>query len=467
MAFQHGARTCSIDYAGNAALHIQAHIGVQRCAHCRGLFTKHSFSVLLNGADQRRIACQWGHGIGQQQALDVNTHGIFTGITVLGVEVCCGFGDHCADGRFHLGGILFRDHAAVQLERNLAGDHIGVGAAFDAANVHIRVLDAGHLGQHLLVFDVFSVQAVHDGYGGLQRIHPGVGDSGVGHLSVYRHFHLQAAVVRGDHFVAKACRHHQVGLGQTLLQQPAGAQQSAKLFVVGEVQLYRALGGLGYGFQCAYGKGKGGKVALADRCCAAKHLAVFNLGAVGGFAPAFARWHHIAVGVQCNGFAAIAGRAVGAAHDQVGDGLHAVVLHLLHRYYVFFSVKTKGFNQVCRAFCVGGVVAWGGIGRHLHQCLQKLHLLVKVLVNPCIQRGVGGLAVLGHSCCLLLLVVYLALNCVSNRLNASTASCMSSLVVDSSGLWLMPLFRPRVNNMAWGMISCSFMASWPAPLGMR
>ncbi len=44
---------------------------------------------------------------------------------------------------------------------------------------------------------------------------------------------------------------------------------------------------------------------------------------------------------------------------------------------------------------------------------------------------------------------------------------MSSLVVDSSGLWLMPEFKPRTNSMAWGMISWSFMASCPAPLGMR
>ena len=44
---------------------------------------------------------------------------------------------------------------------------------------------------------------------------------------------------------------------------------------------------------------------------------------------------------------------------------------------------------------------------------------------------------------------------------------MSSLVVASSGLWLMPLLRPRTNSMACGITSCSFMASWPAPLGMR
>ena len=44
---------------------------------------------------------------------------------------------------------------------------------------------------------------------------------------------------------------------------------------------------------------------------------------------------------------------------------------------------------------------------------------------------------------------------------------MSSLVVDSSGLWLIPEFWPRTNSMAWGITSNSFMASWPAPLGMQ
>ena len=37
----------------------------------------------------------------------------------------------------------------------------------------------------------------------------------------------------------------------------------------------------------------------------------------------------------------------------------------------------------------------------------------------------------------------------------------------SSGLWLMPELPPRMKSMACGINSCSFMASWPAPLGMR
>ena len=37
----------------------------------------------------------------------------------------------------------------------------------------------------------------------------------------------------------------------------------------------------------------------------------------------------------------------------------------------------------------------------------------------------------------------------------------------SSGLWLMPELPPRRNSIACGITSCSFIASCPAPLGMR
>ena len=50
--------------------------------------------------------------------------------------------------------------------------------------------------------------------------------------------------------------------------------------------------------------------------------------------------------------------------------------------------------------------------------------------------------------------------------NALTHRSMSWLEVDSSGLWLMPPFSPRTKSMACGISSCSFIESWPAPLGM-
>ncbi len=57
------------------------------------------------------------------------------------------------------------------------------------------------------------------------------------HVAVHRHLKLQAAVVRHDHLVAETGGDHQVGLGDALVQQPAGAQFAAEFLVVGEMQL--------------------------------------------------------------------------------------------------------------------------------------------------------------------------------------------------------------------------------------
>jgi hypothetical protein len=43
--------------------------------------------------------------------------------------------------------------------------------------------------------------------------------------------------VRRHHLVAEAGGEQEVGLGQAVLQQPAGAELAAELLVVGEVQL--------------------------------------------------------------------------------------------------------------------------------------------------------------------------------------------------------------------------------------
>src|SRR2546427_8707924 len=64
-----------------------------------------------------------------------------------------------------------------------------------------------------------------------------------------------------------------------------------------------------------------------------------------------------------------------------------------------------------------------------------------MLVDPGVQGGVGGLLVLVHvgHCCSWA-------SWFSTWEKASTDSCMSSAVELSSGLWLMPAFRPRTNR---------------------
>ena len=70
--FQHGARSGAVDHAGNAGLGIQAHVGVERRAHGGDGFAEQVLAVLANGLDQRLVAGQRPHGVGQQQALDLD-----------------------------------------------------------------------------------------------------------------------------------------------------------------------------------------------------------------------------------------------------------------------------------------------------------------------------------------------------------------------------------------------------------
>jgi hypothetical protein len=166
--------------------------------------------------------------------------------------------------------------------------------------------------------------------------------------------------------------------------------------------------------------------------------------------PAFSRRHHVAVGIQGDG----AALAIAAAHDQVGDGLQAIGLHFGLRHRVFLGFEAKALKQLGRTLGMGRVVTRRRIGRNADQLLQEAHFLIEVCVDPGVQ-----FVVIRHD------VSFARL--ARSSWNASTASCMSSLVLLSSGLWLMPELMPRTNSMAWGMTSCSFIASWPAPLGMR
>jgi len=93
------------------------------------------------------------------------------------------------------------------------------------------------------------------------------------------------------------------------------------------------------------------------------------------------------VGVQGDGLAAL---AIGAAHDQVGDALHAVVAYLLRGHGVLFRVKAKGGDQLGGALGVRRVVARRRVGGHAHQLLQKGDLFVEMLVDPGVEGGVVG-----------------------------------------------------------------------------
>ncbi len=59
--------------------------------------------------------------------------------------------DHARARRPRPGRVFLGDHAAVELQHHLARHHVGVGAAFDAADVQVRVGDARHLRRDLPV----------------------------------------------------------------------------------------------------------------------------------------------------------------------------------------------------------------------------------------------------------------------------------------------------------------------------
>ena len=108
-----------------------------------------------------------------------------------------------------------------------------------------------------MVQRVLREQRRQDAVGALQRVDAGVRHGGVGHLAVHCEFHLQAAVVRGDHLVAKAGGNHQVGVDDLVFQQPGRADFAAEFFVVGEHQLDAALLGFCNGLERAHGEGEG------------------------------------------------------------------------------------------------------------------------------------------------------------------------------------------------------------------
>ena len=203
---------------------------------------------------------------------------------------------------------------------------------------------------------------------------------------MHGHFELQAAVVRSDDLVAETGGNHQVGSGQLVLQQPGRAHFAAKFLVIGEQQLNAALGRLAHRFERAHGKGEGGKVALAHRTGTAVQFAILNLAAIRVMGPALARGHHVAMGVERNGFAA---RPVAVAHDQVGDALQAGGVYLGGRYRVLFGLDAHGLQQFGRALGVRRVVARRRVGGHANEFLQKAHLFVKVGVDPGVKLGVS------------------------------------------------------------------------------
>ncbi|TKW55293.1 hypothetical protein CTA1_1148 [Colletotrichum tanaceti] len=387
VGLQNRPRAGAVDDTGDARLGVQPHVGVERRAHGRDRPAKDLFAVRLDRLHQRLVAGKRAHRVREQQTADVHRDAGHRGSGGGGG----GVGDGPADLGFDLGRVLLGDHAAVELEGHLAGHDVGVGAALDAADVEVGVGDALHPRAHPAVARVEGVQRVEDSDGALQRVDPGVRDGGVGLAPAHRDLHLQAPVVGRDDLVREARGDEQVGLRETLAQQPAGAELAPELLVVGEVKLDRAAqrGGGAEGLQRTHRECKGREVALADGGGPAVEDAVLDLGGVRVARPALARRHHVAVGVKRHG-AAGAGVSTGVsakatADDEVRDGLHAVGADLGGGHRVALGFEAEFPQQLGGALRVRRVVAGRRVGGHAHQGLEEAHLLVEVSVDPSVE----------------------------------------------------------------------------------
>ena len=162
MRLQHGTRPGAVNHAGYAALHIQAHIGVKRCADRRNGLTENLRTVFLQSADQRLVACQRFHGVGHEHAAYVYVYGAIRVTRCVVVADC--LSQYFADIRFHLCRVFLGDHAPVEFEHHLARNHIGVGAALNQTDIQIRVRDAFDLGAYVFIQSILRVQSVEQSH---------------------------------------------------------------------------------------------------------------------------------------------------------------------------------------------------------------------------------------------------------------------------------------------------------------
>ena len=206
------------------------------------------------------------------------------------------------------------------------------------------------------------------------------------HFAVHRDFELQAAVVRGNDLVGKACGNHQVRPGQPVLEQPGGPELATEVLVVGKQEFHRALQWQAQRLQRKHGKCVGGKVAFADRCRASVYFALVDLAAIRVVHPALAGRDHVAVRIERDR----APRCIAPANNQIGDRLQARRLHQRLGHVMLFAWQAHGVQQRGGATRVRCIVARRRVGGHLYQALQKLQLRVEVGVYPGVKLFVVG-----------------------------------------------------------------------------
>ena len=158
----------------------------------------------LNGIDERLITLRRCYGFGQEKAVQVDS------------DTDGGSSNNTPNLRFEDNGIFLGVHTTVELGCDLAWYEFGVGAAYDVADVKLRVVDAADLRMHTAIPIVERVQDIEDAEGSFNGINACVGNGGVSLFAVDCDFHLQAPVVSDDHLIREAGGNEKVRLTYTL-----------------------------------------------------------------------------------------------------------------------------------------------------------------------------------------------------------------------------------------------------------
>ena len=136
LRFEHRARPGAVDHRRDAGRAVQAHVGVQRRARRRDRLAEHR---LRHGVAARAPAARCPAAAAARCASSRRL------ISTRDARACAAAASAITRAHvgFDLGRVLLGDHAAVELEHHLARHDVGVGAALDAADVEVRVRDAG------------------------------------------------------------------------------------------------------------------------------------------------------------------------------------------------------------------------------------------------------------------------------------------------------------------------------------
>lgn len=114
--------------------------------------------MFLKGGDEWFLALLWLHGLGQQDASEVQDDWALVSVgEVVGLQT---LGDGLSNAGLYFCRVFLWDHASVELEGDPAWDDIGVGASENLTHIQIRMLDPLDLGVDLFVLGVERKQII-------------------------------------------------------------------------------------------------------------------------------------------------------------------------------------------------------------------------------------------------------------------------------------------------------------------